>query len=269
MRAHQLYRLQRLQWANETVEITRVAFGTDGFVPHFHDGLAIGLVRSGANIFHSGRRLVEVEAGSLSIVNAGEVHDGGLAGRPWSYDNLLVPWTYLAAIAAELNLAPELDRHRIDAPESLAKARTFFKLVHDEDVEGEAVEQAGLSLLSTLLQDHATAPRAAEPPEVSLALRVNEALRDHADWRLSLADLEHMLGASRFQMIRAVQARYGLTPHQLQLQIRVERARGLILGGAQIADAAIACGFADQAHLTRELKRRWGAPPGRMRRHAG
>jgi AraC-like DNA-binding protein len=261
------YRLLQARWASEVVEVTRASFAADAFAPHFHDGLAIGLVRHGVNVFCSGGKRVEVEAGSLCIVNAGEVHDGGLSGHPWSYDNLHLPWPLLAAIASELGVAPELDNCRIDDPECVQAAKAFFSLAHDVPSNDDLLQEAGFGLLDALLRRHAVTWRRPSESEPSIATRTFEALGDLTDLRITLTDLERILGFSRFQIIRAVQARYGLTPHQLQLQFRVARARALVLSGTTIADAALACGFADQAHLTREMKRRWGASPGLMRRH--
>ena len=44
---------------------------------------------------------------------------------------------------------------------------------------------------------------------------------------------------------------------------RLDRARALIRDGVPLADAALACGFADQSHMTRQFKtglRRFAGP---------
>jgi AraC-like DNA-binding protein len=56
-----------------------------------------------------------------------------------------------------------------------------------------------------------------------------------------------------------------MTPHDYQIQIRVRRARTLLLAGCPIAQAAAEAGFYDQAHLTRHFKRITGISPGRYR----
>jgi AraC-like DNA-binding protein len=99
-----------------------------------------------------------------------------------------------------------------------------------------------------------------------LAVRAHALLADTPHRVVTIAELGATLGASTFQVIRAVRAHYGLTPHQLHLQLRTVRARALVLAGRPISEAAAACGFADQAHFTREMRRRWGLPPGATRR---
>jgi AraC-like DNA-binding protein len=44
---------------------------------------------------------------------------------------------------------------------------------------------------------------------------------------------------------------------------RLSRARVLIRKGWSLAEAAAACGFADQSHMTRHFKNAYGLSPGR------
>lgn len=62
---------------------------------------------------------------------------------------------------------------------------------------------------------------------------------------------------------------FGLSPHEYLVQRRLDMARHLIVGGADLARAAADAGFSDQSHLTRLFKSAFGLPPGRFRRLAG
>jgi AraC-like DNA-binding protein len=44
---------------------------------------------------------------------------------------------------------------------------------------------------------------------------------------------------------------------------RLDRARRRLIAGASLAEAAVASGFADQSHMTRQFKRAYGVSPGR------
>ena len=46
---------------------------------------------------------------------------------------------------------------------------------------------------------------------------------------------------------------------------RLDRARRMLTQHISLADAAFACGFADQSHLTRQFRRAYGVTPGRWR----
>jgi len=84
----------------------------------------------------------------------------------------------------------------------------------------------------------------------------------------SLTNLAVMVGLSKFQVLRRFEQAYGVTPHAWLLQQRAERARGLIHGGASLAQVAADCGFADQSHMTRIFTRHFGFTPGAWQRAA-
>jgi len=76
-------------------------------------------------------------------------------------------------------------------------------------------------------------------------------------------------GCSRFAAYRAFRSRFGLSPSDYQRQLRLRAARRALAGGAAVADAAAATGFADQAHLTRWFRRCYGITPGAYRAACG
>jgi AraC-like DNA-binding protein len=80
------------------------------------------------------------------------------------------------------------------------------------------------------------------------------------------ADLERATGLDRFSLARAFRAAFGTAPHRYLMARRVAAARRLIANGAALAEAADACGFADQSHLNRHFKACMGVTPGRYAR---
>ena len=81
-----------------------------------------------------------------------------------------------------------------------------------------------------------------------------------------LAHLAAAAGLSRFELVRRFGAQTGLTPHAFQTNVRIAQARRLLAAGAAPAAVAAACGFADQAHLTRAFRRAVGVTPARYAR---
>ena len=92
--------------------------------------------------------------------------------------------------------------------------------------------------------------------------RVRERIDDDPSIDHPLAELAALAGLSRFQLLRAFRRATGLTPHAYIVQRRLETARRLMREGAALAEAAAGAGFADQSHLHRTFRARYGFSPG-------
>jgi AraC-like DNA-binding protein len=254
-------------------EALQARFGAERFDRHFHESYSIGLVMDGANVFAYRGREVEVEAGAICLADPGEVHDGGRSGCSWEYVNAFPPADLMKAVAEDAGLPgpPAFAAARIVDPECTSELRRWLQLLFDEGAETAEVEQAGFEALGSLIARHAEGARGilGAVPDGHIARRALEALHDGWSEVLTLEDLAKASGSSRFGVIRAVSAATGLTPHAYLIQLRVTRAKELIRAGTSLAEAALACGFADQAHLTRAMKRRWGATPGAFKSGRG
>jgi AraC family transcriptional regulator len=85
--------------------------------------------------------------------------------------------------------------------------------------------------------------------------------------RLETSELASVVALSRSHFSRAFKQSVGLSPMEYVGVRRVERAK-LMIGSTQerLAEVAIACGFADQAHLSRRFRDLMGMSPGQWRR---
>lgn len=73
-------------------------------------------------------------------------------------------------------------------------------------------------------------------------------------------------GVARETAWRRFRAAYGVGPARYRVEARARRAwRRLVQGGERLADIAAAEGFADQAHLTRDVRALTGRTPGQWR----
>ena len=114
---------------------------------------------------------------------------------------------------------------------------------------------------------HAQEPRAARA-RAGVAL-VSEFLLAHAADHLTLEELAAVAGLSRYHVIRAFRARYGVTPFAYQRGLRVQRACEVLARGGTVAAAVAAGAFADQSHLGRMFLGIVGVTPGQYRARAG
>jgi AraC-like DNA-binding protein len=98
--------------------------------------------------------------------------------------------------------------------------------------------------------------------------RTRQLLHRHFDRPLALRDMAHCSGVSRFHLLRLFREGLGITPHAYLLHLRIANARALLDAGSPVADVALRCGFADQAHFSRCFKAIVGMSPGAFTRLA-
>jgi AraC-like DNA-binding protein len=97
--------------------------------------------------------------------------------------------------------------------------------------------------------------------------RVTSRLLDDLTSDPSLGELAALCGLSRSYFIRAFKQATGMPPHRWLLMQRVNRAKALLHGTSMpIADVAVACGFADQSHLTRVFSKAFHISPAAWQR---
>ena len=85
--------------------------------------------------------------------------------------------------------------------------------------------------------------------------------------KMEIDELANVVALSRSHFSRAFKRSLGFSPMEYVVVRRVERAKAMISGTMEpLADVALACGFADQAHLNRRFREIVGISPGRWRR---
>lgn len=84
---------------------------------------------------------------------------------------------------------------------------------------------------------------------------------ERAHGRVTVAELVERSGWSARKLTALFTAEYGLGIKQAARLFRFDHARRRLDTGTPIAQAAAVCGFADQAHLTREFTAFTGHPP--------
>jgi AraC family transcriptional regulator len=95
---------------------------------------------------------------------------------------------------------------------------------------------------------------------------VREMLTQHLASPPSLAAIASEVGIHPSHLARTFRARYGESVGEHGRRLRLEwAAQRLARTDEAIASIAAGAGFADQSHLTREFKRRYGVTPGRFR----
>ena len=92
--------------------------------------------------------------------------------------------------------------------------------------------------------------------------RAREFLHSRADELVSLDEIAHAAGVSKYYLVRLFHSAVGMSPYRYHLCVRAERARTLLDRGSTPSQAAAAAGFFDQSHFTRVFKKVFGVTPG-------
>jgi AraC-like DNA-binding protein len=145
---------------------------------------------------------------------------------------------------------PDCDPHTTWSPQTLAHTRPRGHMLRDMT----AIESP---------------PRAALPTLTSGMLRrVEDFIESHLETPLSVERLAGVAGLSRSHFTRAFRHCLKMTPHKYVMWRRLLRAQELIRSSdmnANLADIALAAGFADQSHLSRTFRLGMGESPSRFR----
>ena len=93
--------------------------------------------------------------------------------------------------------------------------------------------------------------------------RARDFLEARAHTSISLFELAAAVDLSAFHLNRVFRHETGLTPHEYQTQLRIERSKRLLKKRSPIVQVALEVGYADQANFSKQFKRLTGVTPGR------
>lgn len=103
----------------------------------------------------------------------------------------------------------------------------------------------------------------AAPPKLREAILIMER---NLEQPIAIPDLAAQLALSQRQLERLFRAHTGVSPVRYYVDVRLDRARGLITQTElPVGEVAIACGFGTPVQFTRSYKRRFGTTPSKDR----
>jgi len=243
---------------------------------HSHDTYSLGVTESGAQAFTCRGAGHVSTAGLVMAFNPDDPHDGQAAtGDGFTYRMIHLAPALLTGLLADLTGIPAgmplFGAPVLSDPALAAALRRLHRSLTGPASPLEETER--LASVAALAARHATGGRQdlmgpallTARDQAAAADRIRAFLREGAAVAATLGDVASAAGRSRFAAYRAFRGRYGLAPSEYQRLLRLRAARRALAGGAVVADAAAANGFADQAHLTRWFRRCYGITPGAYR----
>lgn len=191
--------------------------------------------------------------------------------------DVLIPWAVLDEITERVGAAP-LDR--LEAPPGVGLAdQTIAHLIgamlpvirSRQKIAEHYVDHLGVALASHVAHTYGQLRPAERHARGGLAphvlRRAKAILRENLRSPPPLEEVAEACGFSARHFARAFRDSTGMTPHRWAMSARVAAAKTMMQSRAErLAEIALACGFADQSHLTRVFKRETGASPAVWRR---
>ena len=230
------------------------------YARHWHDTFVIEVVESGVNGLYCAGSMYSVPAGSILVINPGDVHTGFAENhRPMSYRSMYPS----PEILPEARLMPSFRNPVISDPQLASrflKAHRGFESGHDS----LQAQSDLLSAIAEMVARYSDAKLHSMPPDGPIRPAKEFILMNYHE-QIRLEDLAKLCGFSPYYFLRAFRKTLGLPPFEFLTNIRVERAKELLAKGLSISESAQLTGFYDQSHLHRHFKRIAGVTPGQYR----
>lgn len=254
--------------AGSALECIEAHFSGHAYDPHRHDVYAIGYTLSGLQTFrYRGWRRMSRDKLTI-VIHPDEVHDGAAGGEEgFTYRMIyLSPHRIAAALGGRARALPFVSEVVARNDPLMRLLADLFAAIDsgleplDEDrfiVEiADALLRADPSAASSH-SDDATCQAAVGRAREYLDARFRETVRSE--------ELEAVTGLDRYRTARHFRRSLGTSPYRYLTMRRLDEVRRMVRDGAALGDAAVAAGFADQSHMTRQFKRAYGLSPGRFR----
>ncbi len=246
--------------------LVEARYGPFTWEKHVHDEQVVVLSESGAGEVQTSRGREIGGSGTIWVFAPGEYHQGKVAdGRSWHYRALYLEGGALDVIANQLGTScgGRLLRPGLHHDPWLAQ---MLLRAHASDGADTAAEQVAwndaLRALFARYGDPRRVPAAGGGNRAGMKL-ARDYIGEHFRDDISVEDLARLVNVSRYHFIRAFRLEYGMPPHAYLNQVRLQKARRMLLAGATAAKAAAASGFYDQSRLNHLFKRVYGVTPAR------
>jgi AraC-like DNA-binding protein len=257
------------------ITVMNAVYRRQRFAPHAHDTYTLGVVTEGGFSFRCGNRRWVAPSGSVCLINPGEIHTGESTSvmSGWAYWNAYIPIGLVRRMVIDEGCMdfemPEFEASVINdrtAYRALLSFLSSTQLSEPLTMESRLFEALSVLLRSSTMKKPVSTRIRAEP---SIVGRAREYMAANFAEPLTLTEIAESVGVCGPYLDRLFRSNTGLAVHAWLVQYRLQKATEQLLLGAPIPDTAACCGFSDQAHLTRWVKRVLGITPNQLRRMSG
>jgi AraC-like DNA-binding protein len=248
----------------ESIELHRGSGITQAYPRHWHDEIYLCAILEGAAYLDLPGTSIFTPPGTLAMVPSGEVHANRKLECTFRciFMEFKAVQSLLEQFVERTILGFNFRTTRIDDVRTIAG---FLRLHQSLEKPSSRLgrDHSVLVFLHRLLARHSTASitSSRDGNEDSAVRRSKKFLDEHYADRVSLHELARLTGLSPCHLNRSFGRKIGMPPHAYQLQVRIARAKSALRTGSSIAGVALATGFVDQSHFTRQFKRFVGITP--------
>lgn len=251
-----------------SLECMRARFVQHTFPRHSHDTYVIEWVESGIDHFFCKDAFHRASAGSFVLINPLEVHTGSASGSTALQYRSLYP-----SVDMMIDIQKHFQSHTLNIPlfsktvvRDAALEKTFKRFWGSLEDDGPLLRRQTLLMIFflQLIRRHSatTSDLKSVGKEKNAIQKIKNYIADNYTETISLDELATLSGLSPFYLLRAFRKETGLPPYEFLINVRIERAKQLLIRNIPIAVVAHSTGFADQSHFTRFFKRLTGVTPG-------
>lgn len=261
-------------WRDEHLPFIEARSIADGrkvcYARHSHTIFSIGAITSGRCAYLHEKTRQTIGAGTVVVMNPGEVHAcNPVDDQPWSYVMLYVDTQWLAGVqhSGEADAAPIFQpvvATHSESPALFNDVLGLYDQLVDPTLDVLARHEAAIVFFSSL-QQTLGGPAPALKAVSQKVERAAAYIDRYFKRTIRLEDICEAASLSEAYLIRAFEQHYHMTPHAYLVNRRIQHAQAQLRDGASIAAIAQDSGFADQAHFQRVFKKHLSATPGQYK----
>ncbi|MDP2574519.1 AraC family transcriptional regulator [Vibrio penaeicida] len=235
---------------------------------HAHEEYSFGVTLKGRQDFFCRTQFHQSPAGGVIVFNPEDVHDGRSGGSDdleyimlYVHPNQLEPYFRTVGVSQPSNV--RVEKTLMDDGVFRQQVITMSQWIHSESVSKVEYDAGLLEMAHSIARLSGNSPILTSDGnrKESLVKRAKDFIHEHAALDISVDDISVAASMSKYHLIRAFKAQYGITPHQYVLSCRVNLARKSLELGQTATDIAHIAGFSDSSHFNRRFKRVYGMTP--------
>ena len=220
---------------------------------HYHSNPHLSFVLQGGNIESRKKQSIERKAGDMMFFHSGEIHQTLPGTLRTKNMNLELEYAFLNKYNISEEQVSVIIEQNIDS-------KFWMLKMYKELIENDSFSDSSIQLL--LLSAIAKPMNGKQHTRPEWIKTLAEVLQDEWDKFHSLDELSLVLNIHPVTISKYFTKSFGCTLGEYMRKLKIEKSLSLIQNSSlSLTEIALACGFADQSHFTRNFKRLTGQLP--------